>query len=207
MIIQFPWTERWLNGAEYEHMIKFHEEYMNQLSLQIYFEHPFLIYTSPSHGLIYYLKGQSLKDLGFPRVKGLKKRFKWKKMNFITNLPKQKPRVTYLVATGKLGHLCYRMHIVYYDEQYPILCHMLRIQNHFKIGVGIPSRQHFKENVKASSEEQSEKCCQDDKSAVIEQDEYVAMHPLKRDALMYMVCRFRCSLEEFGDDVTNKCKL
>ncbi|OMJ93578.1 hypothetical protein SteCoe_3414 [Stentor coeruleus] len=206
MIIQFPWTERWLNGAEYEHMIKFYNEYMSELCLQIYFEHPSLIYTSPSHGLIYYLKSQSLRDLGFPRIKGLKKPFKWKKMNFITNLPKQKPRVTYLVATGKLSQLCYRMHIVYYKEQYPILCHMLRIQNHFKIGVGIPSRQHFKENFKGYSEERNEKFCEDNKSVVIELDEDVAMHPLKKDALMYMVCRFRGSLEELGDNVTNKCK-
>lgn len=35
----------------------------------------------------------SLQKVGFPRVKALKKKYKWRKMNFLTNLPKNKPLV------------------------------------------------------------------------------------------------------------------
>ena len=183
MIIEFPWTERWLNGGEYEHMIKHFKEYIHNCNIEMYTEHPISIYTSPSHGLIYYLQDQSLKELGFPRIKGLKKRYKWKKMNFVTNLPKQNPKVTYLVATGKLGQSCFRMHIVYYKEDYPIFCHMLRIQNQLNVGVGIPSRQHFKESFdrEKENEESGTKYLKIEKK----------MHPVELDALIYMVAPFQ----------------
>lgn len=60
-------------------------------------------------------------DFGFPRL-GIKKRYKWKKMNFTTDLPKRNPLVSYIVAsavkcekffpgTTKAGPV-YRMHAV-----------------------------------------------------------------------------------------------
>jgi hypothetical protein len=53
-----------------------------------------------------------LREFGFPRANELKKRFKWKKMNFTTDLPKNSPICSYLVATGRVGEECYRMHVV-----------------------------------------------------------------------------------------------
>lgn len=38
-------------------------------------------------------------DFGFPRL-GIKKKFKWKKMNFTTDLPKRNPLVSYIVASA-----------------------------------------------------------------------------------------------------------
>lgn len=144
-VVSFPWSQRWLNGKEYKHMLNSYSEYSSEFGFKVGTDHPTCIYTSPAHGLIYFLEQTTLKDLGFPRVKGLRKRFKWKKMNFITPLPKQKPCVNYLVATGRLGPSCYRMHIVALNNKSPILCHMLKIQTHLA-AEGIPSRQHYKEN-------------------------------------------------------------
>lgn len=87
----------------------------------------------------------NLQKLGFPRVKAFKKKYKWRKMNFLTNLPKNKPlvyiyiyifkliiQITYIVATARYNSNCFRMHIVLpYDlKKYPnsvILCHMLEV--------------------------------------------------------------------------------
>ena len=63
-------------------------------------------------GQIYFIKGWHLREFGFPRSSELKKIFKWKKMNFTTDLPKNNPICTYLVATGKINDECYRMHVV-----------------------------------------------------------------------------------------------
>lgn len=38
-------------------------------------------------------------DFGFPRL-GIKKKYKWKKMNFTTELPKRNPVVSYIVASA-----------------------------------------------------------------------------------------------------------
>ena len=131
-----------------------------------------------------------MRELGFPRIKGFKKRFKWKKMNFLTNLPKQKPQVTYLVATGKLGQSCYRMHIVYFDKNHPILCHMLRIQSHYKLGIGIPSRQHFKDNPQENL--YCETVVKDQKSFKEDISESNRnKHPLEIEALRFLTAPFR----------------
>lgn len=60
-------------------------------------------------------------DFGFPRL-GIKKRYKWKKMNFTTDLPKRNPLVSYIVASavrceklfpqGSRPGPVYRMHAV-----------------------------------------------------------------------------------------------
>lgn len=55
-------------------------------------------------GAIYFVEGTGLgSEFGFPRVEG-KKKFRWKKMNFPTNLPKTKPSVTYIVASTTNCH-------------------------------------------------------------------------------------------------------
>ena len=59
-----------------------------------------------------------MREFGFPRQDGLRKEFKWKKMNFTTDLPKNAPLCSYLVATGKVGRDCYRMHVVVNSKEY-----------------------------------------------------------------------------------------
>jgi hypothetical protein len=46
------------------------------------------------------VKGKGVgSDFGFPRV-ATKKKYRWKKMNFTTDLPKKRPYVTYVVASA-----------------------------------------------------------------------------------------------------------
>ena len=59
-----------------------------------------------------------MREFGFPRANDIKKVFKWKKMNFTTDLPKQDPICSYLVATGKVEDECYRMHVVVNSQEY-----------------------------------------------------------------------------------------
>ena len=61
---------------------------------------------------MYLIRQWHLREFGFPRNADLRKNFKWKKMNFTTDLPKQSPLCTYLVATGRVERECYRMHVV-----------------------------------------------------------------------------------------------
>lgn len=71
---------------------------------------------------MYFVRANSIgSDFGFPRL-GIKKRFKWKKMNFTTDLPKRNPLVSYIVASaikcekffpsGSKSGPIYRMHAV-----------------------------------------------------------------------------------------------
>lgn len=91
--------------------------------------HPEDIYDQPSSkfyifksfvldGQIYFIKGWHLREFGFPRATDLHKMFKWKKMNFTTDLPKNNPVCSYLVATGKVEEECYRMHVVVNSLEY-----------------------------------------------------------------------------------------
>lgn len=62
--------------------------------------HPESIYSSPENGMIYFVRGDSIgSDFGFPRL-SFKKHYKWKKMNFTTDLPKKDPIVSYIVASA-----------------------------------------------------------------------------------------------------------
>lgn len=69
--------------------------------------HPESIYSDPeskpmayADGSIYFVEGDSIgSEFGFPRV-SIKKRYRWKKMNFTTDLPKKRPEVTYIVASA-----------------------------------------------------------------------------------------------------------
>jgi hypothetical protein len=55
--------------------------------------------------MIYFVKGRGVgQDFGFPRAH-VKKRYRWKKMNFTTDLPKRKPYVTYVVASAMRAQL------------------------------------------------------------------------------------------------------
>ena len=53
-----------------------------------------------------------MREFGFPRDHDIKKRYKWKKMNFTTDLPKKNPLCTYLVAGAAFDRLQLRMHVV-----------------------------------------------------------------------------------------------
>ncbi|KRX10510.1 hypothetical protein PPERSA_01522 [Pseudocohnilembus persalinus] len=51
-------------------------------------------------GMMYFVEGNSVgSEFGFPRV-DIKKKYRWKKMNFTTDLPKKNPFVTYIVASA-----------------------------------------------------------------------------------------------------------
>jgi hypothetical protein len=53
-----------------------------------------------------------LREFGFPRDQDIIKRYKWKKMNFTTDLPKKNPVCTYLVAGAAFEKVQLRMHVV-----------------------------------------------------------------------------------------------
>mmetsp|Transcript_585 Transcript_585/g.753 ORF Transcript_585/g.753 Transcript_585/m.753 type:complete len:185 (+) Transcript_585:424-978(+) len=86
-------------------------------------QHPENIYLEPRNGQVYFVRANSIgSDFGFPRL-GIKKKYKWKKMNFTTDLPKRNPLVSYIVASAvrcekffpgqsKNGGPVYRMHAV-----------------------------------------------------------------------------------------------
>ena len=71
-------------------------------------------------------------DFGFPRL-GIRKKYKWKKMNFTTDLPKKDPLVSYIVASAvkcekffpgaaqKDDGPVYRMHAVILKKRNPKL--------------------------------------------------------------------------------------
>lgn len=70
--------------------------------------------------MIYFVRGKGVgQDFGFPRMELVKKKYRWKKMNFTTDLPKRRPYVTYVVASAMRAHLIeenenaeFRMHAV-----------------------------------------------------------------------------------------------
>ena len=89
--------------------------------------------------MIYFVKGNGVgSEFGFPRVP-MKKKFRWKKMNFTTDLPKKDPQVTYVVASAVKSHRIefseyplFRMHAVvaHGERKEPcyILCHVREMQ-------------------------------------------------------------------------------
>ena len=96
--------------------------------------HPSEIYSNPINGFIYFIQGKNIEnDFGFPRVE-IKKSYKWKKTNFITDIPKKNPLVKYLVASAtkiqeKSKH-AFRMHAVILNENCDdsyILCHIRQL--------------------------------------------------------------------------------
>ena len=101
-VVKFDWENRWLKGEEYFYILANMEQYVKQMSLEKFGikRHPESIYVEPINGLLYFVKGNSIgSEFGFPRL-GIKKRYKWKKMNFTTDLPKRDPVVSYIVASA-----------------------------------------------------------------------------------------------------------
>lgn len=139
--VAFGWEEGWLTGEQYAHILRHVELYCACFGLQKYAprQHPLSIYQEPRNGLLYFVAGQSVgSEFGFPRV-DIKKRFRWKKMNFTTDLPKRQPVVRYIVASAlrcekffptQTDGPIYRMHAVVLinplEESY-VLCHVRRL--------------------------------------------------------------------------------
>ena len=147
------WNTKWLNGPEYAKLLVQREKYCSKYGFIVmdYKCHPDQIYTQPENGMIYFVKGDSIgSDFGFPRV-NLKKHYRWKKMNFKTNLPKGDPIVTYIVSSAMTTNkndykqneqYLYRMHAVILSEKFRresamdseyILCHIRKIDSGSKL--------------------------------------------------------------------------
>lgn len=80
-----------------------------------------MIYYKPQNGQIYFIKGKHLREFGFPRKKLEKEKqkdFKWKKTNFVTDLPKQAAIVRYLVAKSKFEGKLFFMHAAVLKSEY-----------------------------------------------------------------------------------------
>lgn len=119
--LEFPLGERWLNGEEYAFILRHYRAYALMKPDEITISecgHPEQIYELPRNGQFYFIRGWHLREFGFPRENDLRKIFKWKKMNFTTDLPKQDPICSYLVATGKIESQCFRMHVVVNSREY-----------------------------------------------------------------------------------------
>ena len=147
LIRKFEWESKWLKGEEYFHILKNLEKYSEAFNMQKYPKksHPIEIYSNPINGLMYFLQGESIEaGFGFPRV-DTKKSYKWKKMNFSTDLPKKNPLVKYIVASAskatEKGKPSFRMHAVALNEtcENPyILCHVRQMHSeHVDEGFGI----------------------------------------------------------------------
>ncbi|CAG9321903.1 unnamed protein product [Blepharisma stoltei] len=141
---KFDWESKWLTGEEYSYILTNIDSYCAAYNMQRYPSrcHPISIYTKPQNGLIYFVKGSSVgSEFGFPRV-DIKKRYRWKKMNFTTELPKRQPIVVYIVASAVKSEKyvpgnekqtpSYRMHAVILknaNEDPYILCHIRKLNN------------------------------------------------------------------------------
>ena len=60
----------------------------NQKVSSSFFKYSYLQLFWFIDGQFYFIKGWHLREFGFPRENDLRKVFKWKKMNFTTDLPK-----------------------------------------------------------------------------------------------------------------------
>lgn len=127
--VKFDWENKWLKGEEYSHILNNIDLYCKVFNLSKLGTktHPPSIYTEPQNGMVYFVEGNSVgSDFGFPRV-DTKKHYRWKKMNFTTDLPKKRPYVTYIVASAvkcerffpnsKDEGPSYRMHAVILNKE------------------------------------------------------------------------------------------
>lgn len=106
-----------------------------------------------SDGQFYFIKGWHLREFGFPRGNDLKKKFKWKKMNFTTDLPKQDPICSYLVATGKIETECYRMHVVVNSQEYNKIYRKSEVLKHLRSNMDANAAHREKEKQKLLPED------------------------------------------------------
>jgi hypothetical protein len=105
----------WLSGHEYAYLLRHYRAYLRCYPGEVQIAergHPSSIYECPRAGQMYFIKGWHLREFGFPRDQELKKIYKWKKMNFTTDLPKKNPLCTYLVAGAANEEVQLRMHVV-----------------------------------------------------------------------------------------------
>lgn len=113
-ILKFQ-LQNWLAGHEYAFMLRHYRAYLQcypeKIELAVR-SHPLSIYENPKAGQIYFIRGWHLREFGFPRDLQFVKRYKWKKMNFTTDLPKKNPLCTYLVAGAAFDNTQLRMHVV-----------------------------------------------------------------------------------------------
>lgn len=124
-IVLFPFHQRWLRGEEYGFLCRHYYAYTEVLKMvQMSPEeqtHPDEIYNDPQYGQFYFIRSLHLQYFGFPRRQALVpgtdrssgggqqtpdgdgkfKKFKWKKTNFKTPLPKHEPVVIYVTANTK----------------------------------------------------------------------------------------------------------
>ena len=74
--------------------------------------------------MLYFIKGMHVRHFGFPRIrdtadgKSNQKPYKWKKTNFVTDLPKHSPACRYLVAHTSNQSDKFRMHVVFLPQEY-----------------------------------------------------------------------------------------
>ena len=124
-VILFPLTERWLRGEEYGFLLRHYKTYCGLGYFKVFErEQDPLVYQRPrskstlnfADGHLYYIKGFHMREFGFPRLRddgsaSSKKAFKWKKTNFVTDLPKHSPISRYIVAKTKSKDESFRMHV------------------------------------------------------------------------------------------------
>ncbi|CAG9317260.1 unnamed protein product [Blepharisma stoltei] len=200
MLPKFLWEERWLKGSEYKFILSNFEEYSKQYNFKISQHHPTLIYTYPENGFIYFLKDQEYSLLKFPKVKGLTKRYQWKRISYFpVPLPVQRPLVYYIIANGLLSTFTYRMHAVYFNEKYPVLCHVMRVVKDWKPGTkGVLARRHRRKKAKNVD---LKNCSQNPQVKL----QFLpktprSVHPLEQESILYRLRQFTPAIKEISID-------
>lgn len=129
-----------MTGEQYSHILTHVDLYCERFNFTRWGlrQHPLAIYEEPYNGLMYFVEGSSVgSEFGFPRVE-VKKKYRWKKMNFTTELPKRQPVVSYIVASAikcekffpgmQSEGPSFRMHAVVLTDPIPgqsyVLCHV-----------------------------------------------------------------------------------
>ena len=133
-----PTQHRWLDGLEYAFLLRHHLAYTSaypEMTLTD-LNHPNQAYSQPTNGLVYFIRGWHLREFGFPRAENVKKVFKWKKMNFTTDLPKNDPICTYLVSSSRVSQASFRMHVVTNSKEYNKEYRNSDILKQLKMGIG-----------------------------------------------------------------------
>jgi hypothetical protein len=110
-------------GHEYSHMLLHAQKYSLKFNFPILQEQPTIIYEFPQAGTyfthynsffkaqIYFVKS-NLRELNFGEIRHYEKKFSWKTVNFLLELPKIKPLVIYKVSTVWINSECFRMRLI-----------------------------------------------------------------------------------------------
>lgn len=158
--------QRWLNGNEYWSLLNMFAGSSERYRLSLFEDgnHPQQIYFAPVSGMIYGLLAENSNKVGFPRlIVGEKKDFIWKRMNFVTCLPKKDPKVCYIVASAssKKTNLHYKMHIVWSASEdihiagkQVILCHILKSEQYLShLDMNIMNHENIRQDLPSDREE------------------------------------------------------